>query len=111
GTELFFNQFNNILAQSLNLNFVDFNIRSLNEASASVRLWNDRLMVTYGITDRRQELNNYNRSAIARDVEALYLIRKDGSLVLRASNRLNNRTVLNLNPNEEYVSALSLVYS
>src|SRR5690606_16589332 len=62
--------------------------------------------------DRRAELNDYNfiGNSIARDVEAIYLIRKDGSLVLRASNRLNSRTVLNLNPNDEYVSAIGLVY-
>src|SRR5690606_25868195 len=34
GTELAFNQLNNLIAQSLNLNFVDLNIRSLNDASA-----------------------------------------------------------------------------
>src|SRR5690606_20275451 len=48
GTELAFNQLNNIISQSLNLNFVDFNIRSLNEASASIRLLNDRLILTGG---------------------------------------------------------------
>ncbi len=113
GTELVFNQFNNILAQSLNLNFVDLNIRSLNEASASVKLLNERLVFTYGVTDRRTELNDYNilGNSIARDVEALYLLRRDGSLVLRASNKLNNRSVLaNYQGNNEYVSALGLVY-
>src|SRR5690606_16893581 len=36
GTELAFNQLNNLISQSLNLKFVDLNIRSLNDASASV---------------------------------------------------------------------------
>ncbi len=110
GTELFFNQLNNILAQSLNLTFVDLNIRSLNEASASVRLLKDRLVITGGVTDRRAELNDLNviGSSVARDVELLYLIRKDGSLSARASNRLNNRNFLN--PDQEYISALGLVY-
>ncbi|MGV3705040.1 MAG: translocation/assembly module TamB domain-containing protein [Arcticibacter sp.] len=110
GTELFFNQLNNILAQSLNLNFVDLNIRSLNEASASLRLLEDRLVITGGVTDRRTELNDLNiiGNSVARDVELLYLLRKDGSLNVRASNRLNNRNFLN--PDQEYISALGLVY-
>ncbi|WP_423147643.1 translocation/assembly module TamB domain-containing protein [Rubrolithibacter danxiaensis] len=112
GTELLFNQFNNILAQSLNLNFVDLNIRSFNEASASFRFLNDRLVFTYGVTDRRAELYDYNfiGNSIARDVEALYLLKRDGSLVLRFSNRLNNRSFLDLSYNNEYVSAIGLVF-
>ncbi|SEM52525.1 Family of unknown function [Olivibacter domesticus] len=110
GTELAFNQLNNIIAQSLNLNFVDFNIRSFNEASASIRLLNNRLILTGGVTDRRSELNDLNlfSNQVASDVEALYVIRKNGNLLFRASNRLNNRNFLN--PDDEYVSALGLVY-
>ncbi|RYE50091.1 MAG: translocation/assembly module TamB, partial [Sphingobacteriales bacterium] len=51
-TELVFNQFNNVLS-SLNLDFVDINIRSLNEANASFRLFNDRVILNAGIVDRR----------------------------------------------------------
>ena len=110
GTELAFNQLNNIISQSLNLNFVDFNIRSFNEASASIRLLSNRLILTGGVTDRRGELNDFNvfGKEVVSDIEALYLIRKDGSLLLRGSNRLNNRNILN--PNDEYVSAIGLVY-
>src|SRR5690606_17460259 len=110
GTELAFNQLNNIISQSLNLNFVDFNIRSFNEASASIRLLNDRLVLTGGVTDRRGQLNDFNvfGKDVASDVEALYLIRKSGNLLIRASNRLSNRNFLN--PEDEYVSALGLVY-
>ncbi len=111
GAELFFNQLNNIITQSLNLNFVDFNIRSFNEASASLRLLDGRLILTGGVTDPRSQLKDFDvigGSSIARDVEAQYLINKDGSLILRASNRLNNRNFLN--SNMEYVSALGLVY-
>jgi hypothetical protein len=44
-------------------------------------------------------------------VEAIYLIKKNGDLVLRASNKLNNRSFLsNLSSNNEYVSAIGLVY-
>ena len=110
GTELAFNQLNNIIAQSLNLNFVDLNIRSLNDASASVRLFNDRLIFTGGVTDRRN-LNDLNvfSDRVVTDAELLYLIRKDGRLVLRGSNRLNSRNFL-LALNDNYVSALGLVY-
>lgn len=112
GTELAFNQLNNFIAQSLNLNFVDFNIRSLNDASASFRFFNDRLVFTGGITDRRdQQLNDLNvfSNRVATDAELLYLIRRDGRLVLRGSNRLNTRHFL-LNPTDEYISALGLIY-
>lgn len=112
GTELAFNQLNNLISQSLNLKFVDLNIRSLNDASASVRLFNDRLIFTGGVTDRRN-LNDLNvfSDRVVTDAELLYLIRKDGRLVLRGSNRLNSRNfLLPLTINENYVSALGLVY-
>jgi Uncharacterized protein conserved in bacteria len=111
GTELAFNQLNNLISQSLNLKFVDLNIRSLNDASASVRLFNDRLIFTGGVTDRRNlnDLNVFSDRVIT-DAELLYLIRKDGRLVLRGSNRLNSRNFLPLTNNENYVSALGLVY-
>jgi hypothetical protein len=109
-TELGFNKFNNIIAQTLNLRSVDFNVRSLNEASASLRFFNDRLRFTGGITDTRSDVNDFDLigNSVARDVEGQYSIKKDGSLILRASNRLNNRVVLNTN--QEYVSAVGLVY-
>lgn len=110
GTELAFNSLNNILAQYLGLKYVDLNIRSLNEASASVRLFNERLILTGGVTDRSNDVGELEvlGGRVARDVEALYLLRRDGSLTIRASNRLNNRSFLN--PQEEYVSALGLIY-
>ena len=117
GTELFFNQLNTILTQSLNLNFVDLNIRSLNDASASFRFLNDRLILTGGVTDRANNTGNFSEfnmiggsNNVARDVEALYLINKTGDLVVRASNKINNRNFLNNLSNDVYVSALGLVY-
>ncbi|HEY1025246.1 MAG TPA: translocation/assembly module TamB domain-containing protein, partial [Sphingobacteriaceae bacterium] len=115
GTELAFNKLNIILAQSLGLKYVDLNIRSLNEASASFRLLNGRLIITGGVTnDPRQNAQELDvlGGRVARDVEALYLLRPDGSLTLKASNRLNNRSLLiNPNPTENvYVSAFGLVY-
>lgn len=117
GTELFFNQLNTVLSQSLNLNFVDLNIRSLNDASASFRLLNDRLILTGGVTDRAKTNGGLSEfsvigdgNSVARDVEALYLIKKNGDLVLRASNKINNRSFLNNLTSDEYVSAIGLVY-
>lgn len=113
GTEIAFNQLNNIIAESLNINFFDINIKSLNDASASLRLFNDRLILTGGITDNRSnqltDLNVFS-DRVSTDAEALFYLRKDGRLLLRGSNRLNTRNFL-INPNgEEYVSAVGLVY-
>ncbi len=111
GTELAFNQLNNLISQSLNIKFVDLNIRSLNDASASLRLFNDRLIFTGGVTDMRNVNDLYVFSdRIVTDAELRYLIRKDGRLVLRGSNRLNSRNSLPLTINENYVSAIGLVY-
>lgn len=112
GTEIAFNQLNNILSQSLNIDFFDLNIKSLNDASASLRFFNDRLVLSGGITDRRNlqltDLSVFS-DRIATDAELTYRLRKDGSLIIRANNRLNTRNFL-LNPNDDYISAVGLVY-
>ncbi|NEU09856.1 translocation/assembly module TamB [Flavihumibacter sp. R14] len=112
GTELFFNNLNTVITQSLNLNYVDFNIRSLNEASASLRLLNSRLVITGGVTGRGnlQEYDLIGSSSVARDVEASYLLNRDGSLVIRASQKLQNRSFLSVGSIDEYVNAVGLVY-
>ncbi|WP_256011495.1 translocation/assembly module TamB domain-containing protein [Desertivirga xinjiangensis] len=117
GSELIFNQLNSIIAQSLNLKTVDINFRSLNDFGLSGRFFNNRLILTGGLSDRRvtgNDLNDFNvlgGNAIARDIEASYLIKKDGSLTARVSNKLNNRSVLTLAQNQEdYVNAIGLVY-
>ncbi|WP_270090855.1 translocation/assembly module TamB domain-containing protein [Sphingobacterium sp. SYP-B4668] len=113
GTELAFNQLNTIISQSLNINFFDLNIRSLNDASASLRFFDDRLIITGGVTDRRNlQLNDLNvfSDEVATDAELSYRLRKDGSLILRGSNRLNTRNFLLLGMDNDYVSAVGLVY-
>ncbi|WP_434429924.1 translocation/assembly module TamB domain-containing protein [Sphingobacterium spiritivorum] len=113
GTEIAFNQLNTIISQSLNINFFDLNIRSLNDASASLRFFNDRLIITGGVTDRRNlQLNDLNvfSNEVATDAELSYNLRKDGSLILRASNRLNTRNFLLLGMDNDYISAAGLVY-
>jgi hypothetical protein len=112
-SELLFNQLNNFLAQNLGANFLDLNIRSFNEASATLKLFNERFILTGGVRDNRSigdisfiDINGKNN--VDRDVEAQYLIRKDGSLAFKASNTRNTRNVLNVS--NDYVNALGLVY-
>ena len=97
----------------MNINFFDLNIRSLNDASASVRLLNDRLILTGGITDRTNYLANdltFFRQGITTDAELTYRLRKDGSLMLRAYNRPYTRNFLIRMNDAEYISAAGLVY-
>lgn len=113
GTEIAFNQLNTIISQSLNINFFDLNIRSFNDASASVRLLNDRLTLTGGITDRTNYLANdltFFREGVTTDAELTYRLRKDGSLLLRAYNRPYTRNFLIRMNDAEYISAAGLVY-
>lgn len=113
GTEIAFNQLNNIISQSLNVNFLDLNIRSFNDASASLRLLNDRLVLSGGITDR----TNYEatdltffRQGITTDAELTYKLRQDGNLLFRAYNRPYTRNFLIRSLDAEYITALGLVY-
>ncbi|MFD2160884.1 translocation/assembly module TamB [Paradesertivirga mongoliensis] len=112
-TEVTFNRINDILAQALNLPSVDLNVRSLNDARATVSLFNDRVLLTGGITDTRDNVGGFDviGNSFSRDAEAQFFIKKDAnsSLIARASNRLNNRMMLNRN--QEYVSSLGLVYT
>lgn len=113
GTEIAFNQLNNIISQSLNVNFLDLNIRSFNDASASLRLLNDRLVISGGITDR----TNYEatdltffRQGVTTDAELTYKLRRDGNLLFRAYNRPYTRNFLIRSLDAEYISALGLIY-
>jgi hypothetical protein len=114
GTEILFNKVNAVIAQALGLQTVDINLRSLNEGSLSMRLFKDRLILTGGVTDRRANVGDLEflagGSNIARDLQAIYLIKKDGSLTARASNRYNSNNVLTLTLGQNYVTALGLVY-
>ena len=113
GTEIAFNQLNNIISQSLNVNFFDLNIKSFNDASASVRLLNDRLILTGGITDRTNYQANdltFFREGITTDAELTYRLRKDGNLILRAYNRPYTRNFLIRMNEGEYISAFGVVY-
>ncbi|MCA5006184.1 translocation/assembly module TamB domain-containing protein [Sphingobacterium bovistauri] len=113
GTEIAFNQLNNIISQSLNINFLDLNIRSFNDASASLRFWNDRLVISGGITDRTNlEATDltFFRQGVTTDTELTYKLRKDGGLLFRAYNRPYTRNFLIRSLDAEYISAMGLVY-
>lgn len=116
-TELLFNQLNNVLS-SLNLDFVDFNVRSLTEANASFRLFNDRVVLNAGIVNRGStndlSLNGFSRNNVGGEVEILGLIKKDGTLVGKLSNKPPTQqtifTTSGINQNNN-VTALGLVYT
>ncbi|KLT63625.1 hypothetical protein AB669_21160 [Pedobacter sp. BMA] len=115
-TELVFNQFNNVLS-SLNLNFVDLNVRSLSEASASVKLFNDRLIINAGIVDRNSlsDLSlDFSKSNVGGEVEAVFLIRKDGSLTSKIANKPPTIQSVFANPGIDQarnVTSFGLVYT
>jgi hypothetical protein len=116
-TELLFNQFNNVLS-SLNLDFVDINIRSFSEANASVKLFKDRIVLNAGIVDRRSNsdlsLIGFSKNNVGGEVEILALIKKDGSLVGKLANKpptqQNVFITSGLNQNNN-VTSLGLIYS
>lgn len=115
-TDLIFNQLNNVLS-SLNLNFVDINIRSFNEASASFKFLNDRVIVNAGITDiSKSSIDNTIgfRNEIGREVEILGLIKKDGSLVGKVANKPPTIQSIFANPGinpYQNITSLGLIYN
>ena len=116
-TELLFNQFNNVLS-SLNLDFVDINIRSFNEANASFRFFNDRIILNAGIVNRGNlndlSLSGFSRNNVGGEVEILGLIKKDGTLIGKLANKpptqqtIFTNTGVNQNNN---VTSMGLIYT
>lgn len=115
-TDLIFNQLNNVLS-SLNLNFVDINIRSLNDASASFKFFKDRIIVNAGITDiSKSSVDNSIgfRNEVGREVEILGLIKKDGSLVGKVANKPPTIQSIFANPGidpYQNITSLGLIYN
>jgi hypothetical protein len=116
-TELLFNQFNNVLS-SLNLDFVDINIRSFNEASASFKFYNDRIVLNAGIVDRRSNndlsLIGFSKNNVGSEVEILALIKKDGSLVGKLANKPPTQQSMFINSGinqNNNVTSLGLIYT
>ncbi len=120
-SEFAFNKLNNLISQS-NIKNVDFTLRSFNDASASVRLFNERLRLNgslYTNTGNGDIINNPTNllnssfNNLNKDFEASYLIRPDGNLTARYSYRLLNTTTLNSYTGAgyaQYVNGLGLVY-
>nr|WP_255496128.1 translocation/assembly module TamB domain-containing protein [Mucilaginibacter sp. FT3.2] len=121
-SEFAFNKLNSLIAQS-NIKYFDLNIRSINEASASLRFFDGRLSFNGSLftNTASNDLFNNNSSTlfsqsfnvINKDFEALYQIRKDGNLTARYSYRILNSTTLNNLNNQllpQYVNGVGLVY-
>jgi hypothetical protein len=115
-TELLFNQFNNVLS-SLNLDFVDINIRSFSEANASFKFFNDRIVLNAGIVDR-QSTNDlsigFDKSNVGGEVELLALLKKDGTLIGKLANKPPTQQSIFLNTGinqNNNVTSIGLIYS
>jgi hypothetical protein len=121
-SEFFFNKVNSIIAQS-NIKYFDLNIRSQNDASASLKFFNDRLVFngslynnngTNDLFNNSSSLFNSNFNNLTKDFDAEYLIRADGRLRARYSYRVLNSTTLNNIGSDQfgvqYVNGLGLVY-
>jgi hypothetical protein len=120
-SEFAFNKLNALISQSNIKNF-DLNLRSFNDASATVRLLNQRLILNGSLftntgsnnifNNAQTSLLNSNFSDITKDFEAQYLLRKNGDLTARYSYRLLNSTTLNdINQlSLQYVNGVGLVY-
>lgn len=116
-TELLFNQFNNVLS-SLNLDFVDINIRSLSEASASFRFLNNRITINAGVVDRRSTSDlspiGFSSNNVGGEVEILGMIRKDGTLIGKLANKPPTIQSIFVNPGinpNTNVTSLGLIYN
>lgn len=121
-SEFAFNKLNAVIAQSNAVKNLDLNIRSFNDASASLRLFNERFVLsgslfnTVGnnlLFNANTSLFNTNFSSLSKDFSAQYLILRNGSLNARYSYRLLNNTTLNNIDQQisaQYVNGLGLVY-
>lgn len=116
-TELLFNQFNNVLS-SLNLDFVDINIRSLSEANASFKFFNDRIILNAGIVDKKSTSDlspiGFSKNNVGSEVEILALIKKDGTLVGKLANKPPTQQSIFINSGinqNNNVTSLGLIYT
>ncbi|HTI61289.1 translocation/assembly module TamB domain-containing protein [Mucilaginibacter sp.] len=119
--ELFFTKLNSLIAHSNAIRNLDLNIRSFNDASATIHLLHDRVVLSgslYSNTDPTGQLFynagslfNSNFNNLSKDFSAQYLILKNGSLNARYSYRILNTAQTNFDfYNAQYVNALGLIY-
>lgn len=123
-SEFAFNKLNTIISQSNTIKSLDLNIRSFNDASASLRLFNERIVLSgslysnYGAGDlfagggNNTSLFNSSFNNLSKDFSAQYLITKNGNLTARYSYRLLNNNTLTTQTSltSQYVNGLGLVY-
>ncbi|MFD1258542.1 translocation/assembly module TamB domain-containing protein [Mucilaginibacter terrae] len=120
-SEFFFNKLNSYIAQSTSFKSLDLNIRSQSDASASLRLFKDRVLLNgslysaNGANDlfSNNSSNLFNSRNLTTDFSAEYLIRKDGQLRGRFSYRTLNSTTLTTFSDlqrPQYVNGLGLIY-
>ncbi len=119
-SEFAFNKLNSLIAQSNVIKNLDLNIRSFNDASASLKFFKERLILngslfnTTGsstLFDNSTTLLNSNFASLTKDFEASYLIRSDGTLTARYSYRALNNTLTTIDQySVQYVNGIGLVY-
>ncbi|MFI5162535.1 MAG: translocation/assembly module TamB domain-containing protein [Sphingobacteriales bacterium] len=120
-SEFLFNRLNTVISQSNAIHNLDLNIRSFNDASASLRLFNERILLSGSLYNNtgtdllyaNTNLFNSNFSTLSKDFSAQYLILQNGTLNAKYSYRLLNSTTLNNIDQQigaQYVNGLGLVY-
>jgi hypothetical protein len=121
-SEFAFNKLNTFISQSNIKNF-DLSLRSFNDASATLRLFDSRLSLNGSLfsntgssdisfTNTNTSLFNSSFTSLTKDFEAQYLLQKDGALTARYSYRVLNTTTLNTidQLSVQYVNGVGLVY-
>lgn len=119
-SEFAFNKLNSLISQS-NVKGFDLTIRSFNDASASVKFFNERLVFNGSLFNNSGSSNLFNNNTsllnsdfnkLTKDFEALYRIRPDGNLTGRYSYRVLNTNTLNAADQltVQYVNGIGLVY-
>lgn len=119
-SEFAFNKLNSFISQS-NIKGFDLNIRSFNDASASLKFINERLVFSGSLFNNSGSNNLFNNNSsllnsnfnnLTKDFEASYRIRPDGNLTARYSYRVLNTNNLNTfdQLTVQYVNGIGLVY-
>jgi hypothetical protein len=118
-SEFAFNKLNNLISQS-NIKGFDLTIKSFNDASASLKFLNERLIFNGSLFNNNgnnslntnTNLLNSDFNKLTKDFEALYRIRPDGNLTARYSYRVLNTNTINTGDqlNVQYVNGIGLVY-
>jgi hypothetical protein len=121
-SEFAFNKLNTFISQSNIKNF-DLSLRSFNDASATLRLLDNRLVLNGSLFSNTGSsdisFNNTNTSlfnssfnSLTKDFEAQYLLKRDGALTAKYSYRVLNTTTLNTidQLSVQYVNGVGLVF-